>query len=235
MPTSSSYILTPVLSFVSWLGPRSVLDVGCGYGQWGILLRQHLDYPWTIESTHPRWGRRIDAIEVWEGYRTSLWNFAYDHVVVGDALSVVRELPSGEYDLALCVELLEHLPPPRGRLLLGELRRVAAHLLVTTPDLPMAQGEIAGNPHERHRSFWSWTALKREGATARLPASGATVAVFSSRPHELRSWLRSRRLRVLGPLLPPRLRSLGQQCLAAVGLHPGAPAADRETGELSRP
>ena len=61
MPTSSSYILTPVVSFTSWLDPQSVLDVGCGYGQWGILLRQHIDYPWEIHAGIPRWNRRIDG------------------------------------------------------------------------------------------------------------------------------------------------------------------------------
>ena len=85
MPTCSSYLLTPVVSFTGWLDPQSVLDVGCGYGQWGMLLRQHLDYPWQLHAGIPRWNRRIDGIEAWEPYRNPLWDFAYDKVVVKEA------------------------------------------------------------------------------------------------------------------------------------------------------
>lgn len=225
MPTSSSYILTPVVSFTGWLGPQSVLDVGCGYGQWGMLLRQHIDYPWEIHAGTPHWNRRIDGIEAWESYRNPLWDFAYDKVVVEEATSFLSTVGSDTYGLALCVEVLEHMTVQEGRELLDNLKRVSEHVLVTTPDLPLLQGEVCGNPYETHHAWWSWAALKEAGAVGRLPASGATVALFSKSPNVLEFWQRGIRLRALGPLVPAPARATAQWVLHQLGRHPGPPAA----------
>lgn len=224
MATSSPYILTPVVGFVSWLRPASVLDVGCGYGVWGVVLRQHLDYPWDLEAGHVRWRTRIIGIEAWEGYRNPLWEFAYDEVIVAEAVEELARLAPRSFDVALRVEVLEHLDALDGHRSLVELRRVATHVVVTTPDHPLPQEDREGNPFEVHKTFWPWSALRRRGAQARLPASGSHVAVFSSRPGEIGRWLRGRRSRVLGPLVPPRARRGLQRASARLGLHPGPPA-----------
>lgn len=223
MPTSSSYLLTPVISFTGWLSPQSVLDVGCSYGQWGMLLRQHIDYPWEIHAGVPCWNRRIDGIEAWEPYRNPLWDFAYDNVEVKEASSFLSAVSSDTYELTLCVEVLEHMEVQTGRELLDHLKRVSEHVLVTTPDRPLLQGEVCGNPYETHRAWWSWSALKEAGAVGRLPASGATVALFSRRPEMLESWQRGIRLRALGPIVPAPARATAQRVLHRLGKHPGPP------------
>ena len=225
MPTSSSYLLTPVISFTGWLSPQSVLDVGCGYGQWGMLLRQHIDYPWEIHAGSPRWSRRIDGIEAWEPYRNPLWEFAYDKVVVKEATSALSAIGSDAYELALCVEVLEHMEVEPGRELLDHLRRVSRHVLITTPDLPLLQSEVCGNPFETHHAWWSWAALKEAGAVGRLPASGATIALFSKCPERLEPWQRGIRLRAIGPVVPAPARLTAQRVLHKLGRHPGPPRA----------
>jgi hypothetical protein len=225
MPTSSSYLLSPVISFMGWLNPQSVLDVGCGYGQWGVLLRQHLDHPWELHAGIPRWNRRIDGVEVWEPYRNPLWDFAYSTVVVKDATSFLSGVDSDTYELALCAEVLEHMEAQKGRKLLDHLRRVSRHVLITTPDRPLLQGEVCGNPYESHHAWWSWAALKEAGAVGRLPASGATVALFSKSPETLESWQRGIRLRALGPIVPAPARAAAQRILYHLGRHPGPPSS----------
>jgi SAM-dependent methyltransferase len=226
MSTSSLYVLTPIISFTGWLQPRSVPDVGCGYGQWGLLLRQFLDYPWALENGTPRWARRVDDVEAWPTYRNDLWDFAYDSVVVSDARGHLPTLDSNAYDLGLCLEVIEHLDLDGGRRLLRELSRVCTHVVVSTPDYVILQDDLCGNPFERHRAWWSWRALKSEGAVGRLRASGSTVALFSSRRGELRPWLRGLGLRTVGPLLPPALRRRGQY-LPATPRPPSGPTLER--------
>jgi len=223
MPTSSSYLLTPVISFAGWLNPQSVLDVGCGYGQWGMLIRQHLDHPWELRAGIPRWNRRIDGVEAWEPYRNPLWDFAYGKVVVEEAISFLSAIDSDTYELALCVEVLEHMAVEPGRELLDQLKRVSEHVLVTTPDRPLLQGEVCGNPYETHYAWWSWAALKEAGAVGRLPASGATVALFSKSPEMLETWQRGIRIRALGPIVPAPARATAQRVLHQLGRHPGPP------------
>lgn len=224
MPTSSSYLLTSAVSFSSWLNPKTVLDVGCGYGQWGMLLRQHIDYPWELEAGIPRWRRRIDGIEAWEDYRNPLWEFAYDKVVVEEAISFLSRVGSDTYDLSLCMEVLEHMEVQEGRRLLDHLQRVSKHVLISTPDRPLLQDDVCGNPYETHHAWWSWSALKRAGAVGRLPASGATVALFSKSPEELEPWQRGIRIRALGPLVPAPARVAARRMLHRLGRHPGPPA-----------
>jgi hypothetical protein len=226
MPTSSTYLLTPVMSFVGWLSPPTVLDVGCGYGSWGLLLRQHLETPWEFGERGPVWHRRIEGIEAWSDYRNPLWSYAYDRVVVAEAARHLQTIPDDSFRLALCLEVLEHLTPAAGTRLVRELRRVATHVVLSTPDRPMTQGKLCGNPFEEHKSWWSWRALQGQGAIGRLPASGSTVALFSKKPEMLRPWLHGLKLRSLGPIASPSLRSVGQRLLHRVHLHPGAPEYD---------
>lgn len=90
---------------------------------------------------------------------------------------------------------------------------------------PMPQDALLGNPYEKHDSWWSWRALKRLGAVGRVPASGSTVALFSSRPGEIAGWLRGARLRTLGPLVLHKVRRKAHVILHKFGLHPGSPAS----------
>ncbi|MHC4065201.1 MAG: class I SAM-dependent methyltransferase [Planctomycetota bacterium] len=223
MPTSSPYILTPVMSFVSWLNPSTILDVGCGYGQWGVLLRQYLESPWTMERGAPTWRKEVIGVEVWPEYSNPLWQFAFDRVVQASAVDFLSDLESNSIELALCIEVLEHLTQDQGETLLAEMRRVATHVLVTTPDRPLLQEAGAGNPYEMHRTWWPWKALRVRGAVARIPASGSSVVVFSSDSARIRPWTRGLTLRALGPITPPRLRRWAQQGLRILGFHPGAP------------
>lgn len=202
-----------------------MLDVGCGYGTWGVLLRQHLEEEWRAERGRLKWDRRIEGVEVWEGYRNPLWELFYDRVGVGDAHDFLQGYESKSFDLALCIEVLEHLSPEQGKHLVEELQRIATHVLLTTPDYAMPQEALLGNPYERHHSWWSWKALKKLGSVGRLPASGSTVALFSSRPSEIAGWLRGASLRTLGPLVPHRIRRNSQIILHWLGLHPGPPQA----------
>ena len=43
MPTSDMHNIVPILTIMQHLQPRSVLDIGCGFGKYGVLLREYLD------------------------------------------------------------------------------------------------------------------------------------------------------------------------------------------------
>ena len=57
------------------------------------------------------------------------------------------------YDLALLVDVIEHLEKAEGRALLDRLTARARRVLVTTP-LGFRRQEIPGQPYETHRSGW---------------------------------------------------------------------------------
>jgi SAM-dependent methyltransferase len=98
----------------------AVLDVGCGEGAAGPLLRA-------------AGAQRLVGIEI-NPQAASRAAQRYDEVRVGDALGEVSRL-DGPFDTVLCYDVLEHLVDPGA--VLQELRQIArpgAHLHVSVPN-----------------------------------------------------------------------------------------------------
>ena len=138
--------------------PTSVLDVGVGHGKWGFLCRDTLEAFVGSRYFKRDWKLRVDGIEVFADYHNPVWDYAYDHVWIGDACDLLPALDV--YDLILALEVIEHTEKASGLALLGEMVRHAVRgVVLSFPDAEspdaLVQGESYGNPHERHRSLWS--------------------------------------------------------------------------------
>lgn len=156
MPSSFPDALGVVLPFVQALGPGSVLDVGIGFGKYGVLFREYLDVaarppgePWDPGDRRVR----IDGIEAWPPYVTALQRAVYDSVYTGEAASLLPTLP--RYDLVFASDVLEHFERRAGEAFLRlALDRARLGVLVVTPAFAIAQDAVFGNPWEAHRSVW---------------------------------------------------------------------------------
>jgi len=146
-----------VISVVLQLRPKSILDVGIGFGKWGYIFREYTDIV-ASELDPPRyakagWKTRIEGIEGYEAYLHDGHKFIYDRIHVGDALEVLPKL--GRYDLIFFGDVIEHFPLAQGKGLLREALGHAAHcVLLTTPKYETQQGAVCQNPLEKHRSLW---------------------------------------------------------------------------------
>ena len=151
MPTSSFDHVSSVMHIVEKAQPRSILDVGVGFGKWGIMCRE------ILEAKHGRlqptdWQARIDGIEVYQGYENPLWHLAYARVFLGDVTQLIDELD--HYDLIIAGDVIEHFDKDVGVKLLWKLVRHGRLVVVTSPRGYMEQGALLGNEHEAHRSGW---------------------------------------------------------------------------------
>jgi hypothetical protein len=158
MPTSDYHAIGDVLHATERIQPMSVLDVGIGYGRWGVLVREILDvYPG--RDLRDEWKARIDGIEIFEQYRNPAWTYFYDRVLIGD----VRELIDGigRYDLILAGDVIEHLEKREGLSLMDKFLDRAPLVLLTTPIGFSEQGPSVKNVHEAHRSGWDQRDLAR--------------------------------------------------------------------------
>lgn len=158
MPVSSYDHLSEVMYAITRIKPTTVLDIGIGFGKWGILCREGL------EATHGRfqkneWQVRIDGIEVFEQYRNPLWELVYDRVLIGDILQLVDELPS--YDLILLCDVIEHFEKEVGYDLLLRLIKKGKAVIISSPRGFMPQNEAWGNEREEHKSGWGKNDLQR--------------------------------------------------------------------------
>lgn len=158
MPSSFYDTIPLILPFVMELEPRSVLDVGIGFGKYGFLFREYLDVN-TQAKKSLRFDSmdrkvRIDGIEAHQPYVTDLQRAIYDTIYIGEALALLPTLDS--YDLIFATDILEHFTKEEGLTFLSEaLAKVNLGVLVGTPALHFEQDPIFGNPYEVHQSFWT--------------------------------------------------------------------------------
>jgi hypothetical protein len=157
MPTSDYHQISDVLHVVQQVLPQSVLDVGVGFGKWGVLLRDVLEV--YDERLHPEsWQTHIDGIEIHEPYRNPLWSSTYNAVHIGDARDLIDRLAC--YDLILCCDVIEHFPKDEGVGLLRKFLEHAKVVIITAPRGYWPQGASCANIHETHRSGWGRADLK---------------------------------------------------------------------------
>lgn len=146
MPISSWNAITPIMNEVYFLQPKTVCDLGIGYGKYGALLREVLD------AMHGRcrpdqWEARIDGVEAWGLYKNPCWD-AYSEIRIDDfSIDGVAG-----YDLVLMIDSLEHLEPAEGREFLARLVANNKHVILSVPVQYMPQGAAYGNEFETHRT-----------------------------------------------------------------------------------
>ena len=147
MPTGHFGHIGLVVELMLKLQPKSVLDVGIGYGKYGMLAREYLDY-----AHFKKRSIIIDGIEGFADYIQEGQRFYYDHIFVGDARTLLPSL--GQYEMILLLDVLEHFDEEDGLKILKICRSKASHILVATPLDIGIQGAVYDNEFERHRFQW---------------------------------------------------------------------------------
>ena len=166
MPTSPWQPIGPIIDLIMDIEPRPdrILDVGLGFGKWGMLLREYLEY-YGRSSTLA--GTRlivIDGIEVCASYVGTIQKAIYDTVFLGDARAVLPELVTCSYDLVMLIDVIEHFDKVEGKDVLAECVRVGEVVIVSTASGWYPQKAAHGNIYETHRSLWTVTDLRRAKA-----------------------------------------------------------------------
>jgi hypothetical protein len=182
MPTSRPNAIPTVVHVVRQLDPESILDVGVGFGKWGLLFREYSDIRLSEDepSRYHRagWKVRIEGIEGFPDYLTPVHDYVYDRIHRGLAQDLVPGL--GEYDVVHVGDMIEHLSKEDGiALLTALLAKARKALIVSTPKYDTHQSEHYGNELERHRSVWSKRDFERfPGANVRTVAGTLLIAVI---------------------------------------------------------
>jgi hypothetical protein len=185
MPSSRPNTIPLVIHFVREMKPKSILDVGIGFGKWGHLFREYTDIlgaehdPKRYERKN--WQVRIDGIEGHTPYLTEMHRFLYNEIHVGDARELIKRLPN--YDLIFMGDIIEHFDKEQG---MEFLRNACEHALkaviLTTPKYETDQEDLCGNELERHRSLWSADDFKAFSRAAVETVDGSMlVALLPSR------------------------------------------------------
>jgi hypothetical protein len=148
MPTSMPDTVGLICRLMLILNPSSVVDLGVGFGKYGVLFREYLDVAsGRIPKEH--WCTRIDGVEGFTPYRNSLYDFVYDHVWFKDIREFVKDPPM-KYDVAYCGDVLEHFEKDEALELVKKLP--ARHVLIQTPNFQTGLNRTPGwNPLGSHK------------------------------------------------------------------------------------
>ena len=153
MPSSDFEQIETIIRLIRVADPRAVLDIGVGFGKYGVLTREYLEV-WTGTGEYGRWQRRIEGVEAFPKYLTPLHDYIYDRIHVGSALEIVPNL-TGPFDLILLIDVIEHFSEDEGERLIAACERIGRNVLIATPRTFYEQDAVYENPYEEHRSHWT--------------------------------------------------------------------------------
>ena len=185
MPSSRPNTIPTVIHLVRQLKPKSILDVGVGFGKWGHLFREYTDINEAENDParyqRKKWRVRIDGIEGYAAYLTPMHRYLYNHLHIGNAGTLLNKLP--QYDLIFLGDVIEHLEKAAGlRLLRAALKKANKAVIVTTPKFETGQADLCGNELERHRSLWSAEDFSRFDRVAVKTIDRATLLAVLLKP-----------------------------------------------------
>lgn len=142
MPTSNPENKLWVIREIEKLNPKTILDVGCGQGDYLEYIKSYLNP-----------NIQIDAIEIWEPYITQYrLRERYNNLFEADA----REFDNYNYDLVICGDVLEHMIEDDAIKLWDKISKQAKYAIISIPIIHHPQGAYEGNPYEiHHEEDWN--------------------------------------------------------------------------------
>ncbi len=153
MGTSNWQNISYNIELVRKLNPQSILDIGVGFGRWGILFREFLEI-WENGKYDGKWERVIDGIEIYEPYIQNYHKYFYNNIYIEDALEFIRKTEK-RYDLINCGDVIEHFSKKDGEELIKLCMQKGKYVLITIPiGKYWQQNPENGNPYEAHKSIW---------------------------------------------------------------------------------
>lgn len=153
MGTSNWQNISYNIELVRRLDPDSILDVGVGFGRWGILFREFLEI-WDNGRYDGNWQRVIDGIEIFPGYIKDYHRYFYNEIFLENALEHLQHSEK-KYDLINFGDVIEHFSKKEGIKLIELALERGKYVLINIPiGRFWAQGGTDDNPFEEHKSVW---------------------------------------------------------------------------------
>lgn len=158
MPSSQFSYIPKVIDLILNSPHQSILDVGPGFGKYGVLCREYCDLiPLWFEKRldgfdRKNWQVRIDAVEPCEKYITDLHRYIYDNIYIDTIEDFISICDS--YDLILMIGIIEHLEKNKALKVIKTAKDKFKSILLVTPNGFRPQKAEWDNPLEKHLSGW---------------------------------------------------------------------------------
>ena len=136
------------------IAPQRALDIGVGYGRWGMILREFCDV-WYGKVSKDQWSIHIEGIEGYKDNISSYHNAFYNQIHIGDARNIIPTLDGQSWDVIIYGDVLEHFERKTAEYLLNWSINHSNYVLVNIPlGTNWPQDKLYDNPYEIHLSTW---------------------------------------------------------------------------------
>ncbi|MBS5800264.1 MAG: hypothetical protein KID02_10995 [Clostridiales bacterium] len=153
MGTSNWQNMSYCIDILRKIKPRSILDVGVGFGRWGITSREFLEI-WAGKVKKEDWKTEIHGIEAFKENIEYYHYYFYDKILNMDAKDYLLGCKRN-YDLIIYGDVLEHFEKEDAIQLLDKSLKIAKYVLINIPiGSSWEQDELYDNPYEKHKSEW---------------------------------------------------------------------------------
>jgi predicted TPR repeat methyltransferase len=180
MPTSHWSYITKIVNAIKIKNPQSMLEIGLGFGKYGILAREYLEVYGANRWQKKEWKVRIDGVEIYTPYITDQIKHYYDTIYNEDIVKLFKENKISNYDLILMTDVLEHLNKEDGKFVFEEILKHSKTAIFAVP-LGDWRYEFDGdNKHESHISVWEYKEFihPKLKDSKTYPVSGKKIGVF---------------------------------------------------------
>ncbi|NMO96551.1 class I SAM-dependent methyltransferase [Paenibacillus lemnae] len=155
MGTSNWQNISFCVEQIRMISPNRVLDIGVGFGRWGMLCREFLEV-WNGRVFRKQWRVRIEGVEIFPKNVDPYHAYFYNQIHIGDAYDFVHAADPQQYDLIILGDVLEHFDKVRAVSLLNACLMKGRFVMLNIPiGSNWPQGTVYGNAHETHRSTWT--------------------------------------------------------------------------------
>jgi glycosyltransferase involved in cell wall biosynthesis len=136
------------------IAPERVLDIGVGFGRWGMITREFCDV-WFGRVLPPDWKVHVEGVEAFPKNINAYHSHFYDKVHIGDLRDLLPTFKD-RWNLIIFGDVLEHFEKHEAIQLLHWAVGLSDYVLVNIPlGDNWQQDEAYDNPYERHLSQWT--------------------------------------------------------------------------------
>lgn len=190
MASSFSTQIPAIVHLLKTLAPKSVLDIGKGFGKYGFLIHEYLGIDNTkrlnsLLSMSQQSRVKIDAVEVDEDLMLPHLSQFYNKVFFADIFSIYKSL--NHYDLILMVDVIEHLEKEKAIGLLNYFVSKGSKIIVATP-VDFFNQDLYESEFEHHISHWTFNDFKKIGFIDCQYFDGGAVYFLSKEKIDIRGF-----------------------------------------------
>lgn len=154
MGTSNWQNISYNIEILMKIAPERVLDVGVGFGRWGMIVREFCDV-WFGRVMKSDWKVHIEGIEAFKENISEYHYAFYDHIHIGDAREVIFSL-GNSWDVVIFGDVLEHFEREVAERILNWCLENSSYIMINIPlGSDWSQSDSYENPYERHLSTWT--------------------------------------------------------------------------------